>query len=74
MFEMGTGVTSLLLSPDLLLVNFAPDFVVARTLRYSCTFVHSVPRCSHAASSAKFPAQLVLAFQRFRIYCTLKTK
>ena len=41
MFEMGTGGSSPLLSPDLSLVFFAPDFVAAHVSRCSCTQVHS---------------------------------
>ena len=59
MFEMGTGVTSSLLSPDFLLVDFPSDCVAARILRCSCTFVHSVPRYSRALSAAKSPAQFL---------------
>ena len=58
-FEMGTGVTSSLLSPDFLLVDFPSDCVAARILRCSCTFVHSAPRCSRALSAVKSPAQFL---------------
>ena len=59
MFEMGTGVTSSLLSPDFLLVDFPSDCVAARILRCSCTFVHSAPRYSRALSAVKSPAQFL---------------
>ena len=59
MFEMGTGVTSSLLSPDFLLVDFPSDCVAARILRYSHTFVCSVPRNSCALCYANFPAQFL---------------
>ena len=81
-FEMGTGVTSSLLSPDFLLVKFTYHFVATRSLRYSHTLVCSVPRNSCALCYANFPTQFLcfwaLAFaksptQSF-IFCTLKTK
>ena len=64
MFEMGTGVTSSLLSPDLLLVDFPSDCVATRILWCSCTFVHSAPRCSRALSAAKSPAQFLACLFR----------
>ena len=66
-FEMGTGVTSSLLSPDFSLVSFALCGVSAHSLRCSCTFVHSAPRSSRALHTAKHPS-------RFEYFCTLKTK
>ena len=81
-FEMGTGVTSSLLSPDFLLVKFTYHCVATRSLRYSHTLVCSVPRNSCALCYANFPTQFLcfwaLAFaksptQSF-IFCTLKTK
>ena len=66
-FEMGTGVTSSLLSPDFLLVKFTYHCVATRSLRYSHTLVCSVPRNSCALCYANFPTQ-------FFIFCTLKTK
>ena len=56
-FEMGTGVTSSLLSPDFLLVKFTCRFVAAHSLRYSHTLVCSVPRSSRALRNANFPSQ-----------------
>ena len=58
-FEMGTGVTSSLLSPDFLLVKFTYHCVATRSLRYSHTLVCSVPRNSCALCYANFPAQLL---------------
>ena len=58
-FEMGTGVTSSLLSPDFLLVKFTYHFVATRSLRYSHTLVCSVPRNSCALCYANFPAQFL---------------
>ena len=66
-FEMGTGVTSSLLSPDFLLVKFTYHCVATRSLRYSHTLVCSVPRNSCALCYANFPSQSF-------IFCTLKTK
>ena len=76
-FEMGTGVTSSLLSPDFLLVKFTYHCVATRSLRYSHTLVCSVPRNSCALCYANFPAQF-LCFRKIScavsIFCTLKTK
>ena len=58
-FEMGTGVTSSLLSPDFLLVKFTYHCVATRSLRYSHTLVCSVPRNSCALCYANFPAQFL---------------
>ena len=57
---MGTGVTSSLLSPDFLLVDFPSDCVAARILRYSHTWVCSVPRCSRALRIKQNPAQIFI--------------
>ena len=57
---MGTGVTSSLLSPDFLLVKFTYHCVATRILRYSHTWVCSVPRCSRALRIKQNPAQIFL--------------